>query len=169
MVIHFIRNARRRQNVEGEILRLCARNARMAVDPTQTQAHRNVRDESSSWSDEVITRTEVEPEIMIFDAAKNGLSHRADIKLIVAAEPTVCVYSAPPHPRGQKLRADLVAVWIAENSEQISGFDRHLDPRQIKHTGAFTCDFRAGKRSQRCCKKNGNYSNRQKFHRAALR
>src|SRR6266404_721909 len=100
MVIHFVGNARRRQNVEGEILRLCARNARMAIDPTQTQAGGNVRDESSSWSDEVIARTEVESEIMIFDTAKNRLSHRADIKLIVPAEPTVRVYCAPPHPCG---------------------------------------------------------------------
>ena len=70
----------------------------MAVDPTQTQAGGNVRDESSSWSDEVITRTEVESEIMVLDAAKNGLRNRADIKLIVTAEPAVCVYGAPSHP-----------------------------------------------------------------------
>jgi len=71
----------------------------MAVDPTQTQAGGNVRDESRSWPDEVITRTEVESEIMIFDAAKNRLRDRADIKLIVTAEPAVRVYGAPSHTR----------------------------------------------------------------------
>src|SRR5260370_42419686 len=100
MVIHFVGNARRRQNVEGEILPLCARNVRMAVDPTQTQAAGNVRDESSSCAGEVIARTEVEPEIMVLDAAKNWFSHRADIKLIVTAEPAVRFYGTPSHPCG---------------------------------------------------------------------
>src|SRR5262249_24099 len=69
---------------------------------------------------------------MIFDAAKNRLGHQRQTKLIVTAGPVVGVVHPPANPPGDKLRPDLVAVWITEHPEQISRLNCNFESRGIE-------------------------------------
>src|SRR5262249_15005751 len=128
----FVRHPDAGQNIESEILSLCAGNSRVAVDPTQTESARNVWNEPPVRPDEIVTAAEIDAEIMIFDASKNWLRHHRQTKLIVAAGPAVCVVHSPANPSGDKLRPDLVAVRITEHSEQISRLNRNFESRRIE-------------------------------------
>src|SRR5262249_27698773 len=132
VLVDFVGDADAGQNIESEILSLCAGNSRMAVDPAQTESARDVRNESPVRPDEIVTAAEIDAEIMIFDAAKNRLGHQRQTKLIVTAGPVVGVVHPPANPPGDKLRPDLVAIWITEHPEQISRLNCNFKSRRIE-------------------------------------
>ena len=82
----------------------------MTVDPSQTEPARKVGNEPAARSNKVVTHSEIEPEVMVLDSAKNRFRDRANIKLVVAAQPDVALHNSPPNARGQEFRANLVIL-----------------------------------------------------------
>src|SRR5437867_1793411 len=98
MIIQAVGDACCRQNVEREILPLSAGNIRMTVDPATAESTRNVRNQPAARRHKIVVEADVEPEIVVFDPAKNRFSHGANIKLIITAEPRMAVHDSPTNP-----------------------------------------------------------------------
>ena len=62
---------------------------RVAVDPPSAYSAGNVRNEPAAWLNEIVAKAEIKSEIVVLDAAKDRLSHRAHIKLMVTAQPRI--------------------------------------------------------------------------------
>src|SRR4029453_7731444 len=98
VIIYDVRNAGSGQNVERKILPLASRHFGVAVDPTGTYAARNIWNESRVRLNEIVAEPHVESEVMILDSFKNRLRNRADIKLMIAAQPAVGSNDSPTDP-----------------------------------------------------------------------
>src|SRR6266581_5161300 len=123
MFVHFVRGARRRQNVKGEILPLCAKDRGYAIDPTDADTARNVRNKTPSRTHEVVPETSRNAEVAILGTAKNRLCHREEIHLIISAKPAaIIVIYAPTPARGKKLGANFVTIWITDDPEKVGRF-----------------------------------------------
>src|SRR5437660_5052756 len=130
ILIDFVGHAEAGQNVEGEILSLRTAHVGVTVDPTETEAARNVGNQSPIRTNKIVTAAEVDAEIMIFDSADNRFGHQGETKLIVTARPAVAVVHAPPNAAGDELRSNFVTIGISENAEQISGFNCDFESRR---------------------------------------
>src|SRR5262249_26486149 len=113
MVVHVVRNADGRQDVERKVLALSTRNLGMTVDPACANASRNVWNQPAATLNKVVTHSEIESKIMVLDSAKNRFQHSTHVKLVVATEPAIAPYNSPTNARRQELRTDFVTGrWI---------------------------------------------------------
>src|SRR5215831_20923598 len=108
MIVHVVRNAGGRQNVERKVLALSTRNLGVTVDPACANASRNVWNQPAAGLNKVVTHSEIESKIMVLDSAKNRFQHGTHVKLMVATEPAVAPYNSPTNSCRQELRANFV-------------------------------------------------------------
>src|SRR5438093_10931147 len=113
MIVHVVRNAGGRQNVERKVLALSTRNLGVTVDCACANASRNVWNQPAAGLNKVVAHSEIESEIIIFDSAKNRFQHSTHVKLMVATEPAVAPNNTPTNARRQELRANFVTRrWV---------------------------------------------------------
>src|SRR5215510_9909139 len=98
VIIYDVRNACSGQNVERKILALAARHFGMAVDPAGAYAARNIWNKSRVWLNEIVAKSRVESEIVILDSFENRFGNRADIKLMIPAQPAIGSNNSPTDP-----------------------------------------------------------------------
>src|SRR4029453_695554 len=135
VIIPHVGNTCRRQNVEREILPLGAGNVRVAVDRPSAYSAGNVRNEPAAPWHEIVAKAEIKPEIVVLDSAKDRLSHRAHVKLMVTAQPRVVVYHSPTNPAGQEFSSDFVAGRGIDRAQQIAGLNCEFESLGIKVAG----------------------------------
>src|ERR1017187_6960964 len=104
----------------------------MAIDPSESDAAGDVGRESASRQEEIVTQADGDAVVEIFRAAKDRLYHGQDVKLIVASEKPLAVDRTETPSRRDELRANLVAVWIADNAEHIGCLGRHLETGRVR-------------------------------------
>src|SRR5206468_12726599 len=92
-----------------EVPRLGRGNVLVAVDPPSADSGGNVWNETAAPWHEIVAKAEIISEIVILDSAKDPLSLRAHVKLMVTAQPRVAVYHGPTNPAGQEFSSDFVA------------------------------------------------------------
>src|SRR5205814_9899545 len=107
MVIHFVGDAGRGQNVEREILSLLAVNIGVAVEPAQTDSAGNVEHPARPGFGEVVTEAERDAVIKIPGAARERLGQEGGVNLIVTLDPTVALDAAPAPAVGKGCGSDL--------------------------------------------------------------
>src|SRR6516164_4965815 len=120
MIIYDVRNAGSGQNVEREILPLATRHFGVAVDPAGAYTARNIRNESPVWLNEVVAKPHVKSEVMILDSFENRLRNRADIELMITAQPAISSNDSPAGAFCQKQRADLIIHGRINRAKQIA-------------------------------------------------
>src|SRR5262245_65567206 len=98
VIIYDVRKARSGQNVERKMLPLTARHFGMAVDPPRAHTARNIRNESRVWLNKVVTKPHIESEVVILDSFENRFRNRADIELMIAAQPVIGSNDSPTDP-----------------------------------------------------------------------
>src|SRR5450432_1084582 len=91
LVINFVGNPRRAQDVECEVLSLRAINICVAVDPPEPNAAGDVGSESAAGEQEIVTQADGDAVIIVLRTAKNRLRHAREVKLIVAAKKSLAI------------------------------------------------------------------------------
>ena len=77
---------------------------------------------------------------MVLDPLENRFRNAADVKLIVAAQPTVTPYHSPTDARRYEFCTDLIVAGGINDAEQLCGLERELKPVRVE----FDCDRRRG-------------------------
>jgi hypothetical protein len=83
---------------------------------------------------------------VILDPLENRFGNAAEVKLIVTAQPTITLHHAPADARRNKLCADLIIAGWIDDSEEISGLKRELEPVRVE----FGRDQRGGRLCDPC-------------------
>jgi hypothetical protein len=104
----------------------------VAVDPPSAYSAGNVRNEPAAPWHEIVAKAEIKPEIVVLDSAKDRLSHRAHVKLMVTAQPRVVVYHSPTNPAGEEFSSDFVAGRGIDRAQQIPGLNCEFEALRIK-------------------------------------
>ena len=81
----------------------------MAIDPSSADSAGNVRSEPATPWHKIVAKAEIKSEIVVLDSAKDRLSHRAHVKLMITAQPRIAVYHSPPNPPCQEFSPDFIA------------------------------------------------------------
>src|ERR1700757_364921 len=143
VIIYDVRNASSGQNVECKILPLATRNLGVAVDPAGAHTSRDIRNESPVWLNEVVAKPHVKSEAVILDSFENRLRNRADIELMIAAQPVIASNDSPASAFCQKQRANLIIRGRINRTKQVTGLECEFDSVRIKvAVHGFNSDFR---------------------------
>src|SRR5437870_6998783 len=139
----------------------------MAVDPPKADAARKIWDESATGADKVVAQSQIHPEVMVLDSANDRLGQKAEVNLIVTAKESFTVeVVSPPHPRGQKIGADLIIARRIKSAEEVCAFNGEIETRWF--VGSCEAGTRAAISSAECegrtRESQGNYRCSSRFH-----
>src|SRR3954447_3646596 len=135
MIVYPVRHAGRRQNIKSEILALGTVNIGVAVEPPQTNPARNVGNEAGSGFGEVVAEPKRDAVIKILRSANDRLDHESRVDLVITLKPAVPLDDAPPPARCEKLRGNLIAVGVANDSYEVGGLGCDFKVRRVDDIG----------------------------------
>src|SRR5262249_55881984 len=104
----------------------------MAVDPAGAYTARDVGNKSPAWLNKIITKPQVESEVVILDSFENRFRHRGDIKLMLATQPAIASNDSPADTLCEKQSTDLIVGGRINRSKQVAGLQCEFDSVRIE-------------------------------------